>query len=196
MAEYGVILAVITVGIVVALTALSGGIETAIDAVVAALNINIFAHHADRVKLAAIVATATHCVSAIPYVCAAPPGIKTYLDLPLIAGRAAPRAPHPALASATTYVTRYAINSWGVLYLQEERGFSLPMAGTLLIRKSGRVSDRMIGERIARRSATQPRHQQGKQRGRDGRGMLPAQFRTPGRERGDPAQPRCTTPES
>jgi OPA family sugar phosphate sensor protein UhpC-like MFS transporter len=38
-----------------------------------------------------------------------------------------------ALASATTYVTRYGINSWGVLYLQEERGFSLPMAGTLLM---------------------------------------------------------------
>jgi hypothetical protein len=37
-----------------------------------------------------IVATATHCVSAIPYVCAAEPGIRTYLDLPLIAGRAAP----------------------------------------------------------------------------------------------------------
>jgi len=37
-----------------------------------------------------IVATANHCVSAIPYVCAATPGIKTYLDLPLIAGRAAP----------------------------------------------------------------------------------------------------------
>jgi 2,4-diaminopentanoate dehydrogenase len=37
-----------------------------------------------------IVATANHCVSAVPYVCAAPPGIKTYLDLPLIAGRAAP----------------------------------------------------------------------------------------------------------
>ncbi|MEZ4331275.1 MAG: dihydrodipicolinate reductase [Myxococcota bacterium] len=38
-----------------------------------------------------IVATALHCVSAIPYVCAAGAGIKTYLDLPLIAGRAAPR---------------------------------------------------------------------------------------------------------
>jgi hypothetical protein len=37
-----------------------------------------------------IVATATHCVSAVPYVCAAEPGIKTYLDLPLVAGRAAP----------------------------------------------------------------------------------------------------------
>ncbi|HCA51794.1 MAG TPA: dihydrodipicolinate reductase [Mycobacterium sp.] len=37
-----------------------------------------------------VVATANHCVSAIPYVCAAESGIKTYLDLPLIAGRAAP----------------------------------------------------------------------------------------------------------
>ncbi len=37
-----------------------------------------------------IVATATHCVSGIPYAVAAEPGIKTYLDLPLIAGRAAP----------------------------------------------------------------------------------------------------------
>jgi hypothetical protein len=37
-----------------------------------------------------IVATATHCVSAIPYVCAAPTGLRTYLDLPLVAGRAAP----------------------------------------------------------------------------------------------------------
>jgi OPA family sugar phosphate sensor protein UhpC-like MFS transporter len=38
-----------------------------------------------------------------------------------------------ALASATTYITRYGINSWGILYLQEERGYSLPMAGTLLM---------------------------------------------------------------
>jgi hypothetical protein len=37
-----------------------------------------------------IVATAMHCVNAIPYVCQAAPGIKTYLDLPLVAGRAAP----------------------------------------------------------------------------------------------------------
>ena len=36
-----------------------------------------------------IVATAMHCVNAVPYVCAAGPGIRTYLDLPLIAGRAA-----------------------------------------------------------------------------------------------------------
>jgi len=35
-----------------------------------------------------IVATAMHCVNAIPYLCKAPPGICTYLDLPLIAGRA------------------------------------------------------------------------------------------------------------
>ena len=38
-----------------------------------------------------VVATAMHCVSAIPYVCRAEPGIRTYLDLPIIAGRAAPR---------------------------------------------------------------------------------------------------------
>jgi hypothetical protein len=38
-----------------------------------------------------IVATANHCVNAIPYVCAAGPGVRTYLDLPLIAGRAASR---------------------------------------------------------------------------------------------------------
>jgi OPA family sugar phosphate sensor protein UhpC-like MFS transporter len=37
-----------------------------------------------------------------------------------------------ALSSAMIYITRYAINSWGVLYLQEERHYSLPMAGTLL----------------------------------------------------------------
>jgi hypothetical protein len=37
-----------------------------------------------------IVATAMHCVNAVPYVCAAEPGLLTYLDLPLVAGRAAP----------------------------------------------------------------------------------------------------------
>ncbi len=37
-----------------------------------------------------------------------------------------------ALASALMYVTRYAINSWGVLYLQEARGYSLVDAGFLL----------------------------------------------------------------
>ena len=37
MAEYGVILAVITVGIVAALTALSGGIQSAISGVVSQL---------------------------------------------------------------------------------------------------------------------------------------------------------------
>ncbi|MBF6238489.1 Uncharacterized conserved protein related to dihydrodipicolinate reductase [Nocardia otitidiscaviarum] len=35
-----------------------------------------------------IVATANHCVNSIPYVCAAAPGIKTSLDLPVVAGRA------------------------------------------------------------------------------------------------------------
>jgi hypothetical protein len=37
-----------------------------------------------------IVATAMHCVNAVPYVCDADPGLVTYLDLPPVAGRAAP----------------------------------------------------------------------------------------------------------
>jgi hypothetical protein len=37
-----------------------------------------------------IVATATHCVSAVPYACRADAGIRSYLDLPLVSGRAAP----------------------------------------------------------------------------------------------------------
>ncbi|RAV13931.1 dihydrodipicolinate reductase [Mycolicibacterium sp. GF69] len=37
-----------------------------------------------------IVGTAAHCVNSVPAVCAAEPGIATYLDLPLIGGRAAP----------------------------------------------------------------------------------------------------------
>jgi hypothetical protein len=36
-----------------------------------------------------LIGPAMHCVNAIPYVCSADPGIKTYLDLPLIAGRGA-----------------------------------------------------------------------------------------------------------
>ncbi|RMD81412.1 MAG: dihydrodipicolinate reductase [Candidatus Dadabacteria bacterium] len=34
-----------------------------------------------------VIATAMHLVNAIPYVCQAPPGVHTYLDLPMIAGR-------------------------------------------------------------------------------------------------------------
>ena len=37
-----------------------------------------------------------------------------------------------ALASALMYMTRYAINGWGILYLQEARGFSLVKAGSML----------------------------------------------------------------
>jgi hypothetical protein len=44
--------------------------------------------HADLDRNPGIVATAMHCVNSIPYVCEAPPGIRTYLDLPLISGRA------------------------------------------------------------------------------------------------------------
>lgn len=36
------------------------------------------------------------------------------------------------LASATMYMTRYAINSWGILYLQEARGYADKEAGYLL----------------------------------------------------------------
>ena len=44
-----------------------------------------------------IVATAVHCVNAVPYVCAAKPGVRTYLDLPLVAGRAAPHLITPTV---------------------------------------------------------------------------------------------------
>jgi OPA family sugar phosphate sensor protein UhpC-like MFS transporter len=37
-----------------------------------------------------------------------------------------------AISSGLMYVTRYAINSWGVLYLQEARGYTLLDAGTFL----------------------------------------------------------------
>jgi len=45
---------------------------------------------AGLVRNPGIVATAMNCVNAVPYVCAAEPGLRTYLDLPLVAGRAAP----------------------------------------------------------------------------------------------------------
>ncbi|UVO54571.1 MFS transporter [Sphingomonas sp. SUN039] len=37
-----------------------------------------------------------------------------------------------AFSSALVYITRYAINSWGILYLQEARGYSLVAAGAML----------------------------------------------------------------
>jgi MFS transporter, OPA family, sugar phosphate sensor protein UhpC len=62
-----------------------------------------------------------------------------------------------AFSSALAYVTRYAINSWGVLYLQEARGYSLPAAGSLLFASTvagfigavafGFISDRLFGSR-------------------------------------------------
>jgi hypothetical protein len=45
---------------------------------------------AGLVRNPGIVATATHCVSAVPAVVAAEPGIRSYLDLPSYTGRAAP----------------------------------------------------------------------------------------------------------
>lgn len=61
------------------------------------------------------------------------------------------------LASATNYVVRYAINSWGILYLQEGRGYSLIEAGTILMVNTiaglvgciafGYISDKVFGAR-------------------------------------------------
>ena len=67
-----------------------------------------------------------------------------------------------ALASATNYVVRYAINSWGILYLQEARGYSLVEAGTLLMVNTlagiagciafGYISDKVFGAAVRRRT--------------------------------------------
>ncbi|MFH0989410.1 MAG: MFS transporter [bacterium] len=37
-----------------------------------------------------------------------------------------------ALSSASMYITRYALNSWGILYLQEVKGYTLMEAGSML----------------------------------------------------------------
>jgi OPA family sugar phosphate sensor protein UhpC-like MFS transporter len=62
-----------------------------------------------------------------------------------------------ALASATNYVVRYAINSWGILYLQEDRGYLAVEAGSLLMVNTiagiggciafGFISDKVFGAR-------------------------------------------------
>jgi OPA family sugar phosphate sensor protein UhpC-like MFS transporter len=62
-----------------------------------------------------------------------------------------------AVSSALMYVTRYAINSWGVLYLQEARGYSLVEAGGFLMASTlagvlgcvafGFISDKAFGAR-------------------------------------------------
>lgn len=62
-----------------------------------------------------------------------------------------------AVSSALVYVTRYAINSWGILYLQEVRGYSLVQAGSMLTISTlagiagalsfGFVSDKFFGAR-------------------------------------------------
>ncbi|TQS40374.1 dihydrodipicolinate reductase [Cryptosporangium phraense] len=48
---------------------------------------------ADAGRNPGVVATAAHCVNSIPAVCAAPPGVVTFVDLSLVTGRA-----HPDLA--------------------------------------------------------------------------------------------------
>lgn len=60
------------------------------------------------------------------------PGIKSVLGLQLSILKI-PAIWVLCLSAAAIYVTRYAINSWGILYLQQERGLSLPMAGTVLM---------------------------------------------------------------
>ena len=84
------------------------------------------------------------------------PGMKSVLTLQLSILKI-PAIWVLCLASATTYVTRYATNSWGILYLQEARGFSLPAAGTLLMTSTlagivgalafGFISDKWFGAR-------------------------------------------------
>jgi hypothetical protein len=46
-----------------------------------------------------VVATAMHCVNAVPYVCQAPSGLSTYLDLPAYGGRAASHLHHSRRAA-------------------------------------------------------------------------------------------------
>lgn len=52
-------------------------------------NLHPHSIEAGLIRNPGIVATAMNLVNAVPYVCAAEPGLKTYLDLPLVAGRAA-----------------------------------------------------------------------------------------------------------
>ena len=62
-----------------------------------------------------------------------------------------------ALSSASFYVTRYAINSWGVWFLEAEKGYSLVTAGQIVAANavagifstffSGMLSDRFFGGR-------------------------------------------------
>ncbi len=62
-----------------------------------------------------------------------------------------------AMASALMYMTRYGMNSWGILYLQEEKGYSTLQAGALLALNPvagilgciayGFISDKVFGAR-------------------------------------------------
>ena len=68
-----------------------------------------------------------------------------------------------ALASATMYMTRYAMSSWGILYLQEAKGYSIVEAGGLLALYplaglAGCVSYGFISDKLfqARRPPRQP----------------------------------------
>jgi OPA family sugar phosphate sensor protein UhpC-like MFS transporter len=62
-----------------------------------------------------------------------------------------------AFASALMYVTRYGINSWGILYLQEDKGYSLMLAGGVQMARAltemagavafGFISDKLFAAR-------------------------------------------------
>ena len=54
---------------------------------------------ADLDRNPGIVATAMHCVNSIPYVCEAAPGIRTYLDMPLVSGRTLRESREPTAES-------------------------------------------------------------------------------------------------
>jgi OPA family sugar phosphate sensor protein UhpC-like MFS transporter len=72
-----------------------------------------------------------------------------------------------AISSGLMYITRYAINSWGVLYLQETRGFSLVEAGLFLGINTaagivgsiayGYLSDKVFDARSSQRNRTHDR---------------------------------------
>ena len=53
-------------------------------------------HYMRGSEEAALVATAVHGINAIPAVCAAPPGVRTFLDLPIIGSQGAFRLPPPS----------------------------------------------------------------------------------------------------
>ena len=65
---------------------LGHGFAQAIDPPAAGLGFELDPHKRTTHEMA--VAAAMHCVNSIPAVCRAEPGTRTFLDLPLVSGRA------------------------------------------------------------------------------------------------------------